>query len=117
MPYRRCAVKRGSAAVLVIAFVIVASCGGATGTTSTTTGGAGATAAVASGTAATGVPATAGPSFAQVLSSAKATEYKITYKLTTTVGADTITGEQSWFFKPPRARYDLCSTAGGLRAS
>src|SRR5438309_315285 len=31
MPYRRCAVKRGSAAVLVIAFVIVASCGGATG--------------------------------------------------------------------------------------
>src|SRR2546427_3072691 len=117
MPYRRCAVKRGSAAVLVIAFVIVASCGGATGTTSTTTGGAGATAAVASGTAATGVPATAGPSFAQVLSSAKATEYKITYKLTTTVGADTITGEQSWFFKPPRARFDFSSTAGGQSSS
>ncbi len=116
MPYRRRAVKRGSAAVLVFAFVIVASCGG-TGATTTTTAGAGATAAVASGTAATGVPATGGLSFAQVLSSAKATEYKVTYKLTTTVGADTISGEQSWFFKPPRARFDFSSTAGGQSSS
>src|SRR5437773_10462552 len=116
MPYRRCAVMRGSAAVLVVAFVIVASCGG-TGATTTTTGGAGATAATASSSAATGVPASGGPSFAQVLSSAKATEYKVTYKLTTTVGADTISGEQSWFFKPPRARFDFSSTAGGQSSS
>ena len=112
MPYRRCAVKRGSAAVLAFAFVVVASCGG-TGATTTTTVGAGATAAAASSSAATGAPASGGPSFAQVLSSAKATEYKVTYKLTTTVGADTISGEQSWFFKPPRARFDFSSTAGG----
>src|SRR6266550_3026555 len=117
MPYRRCVVKRGSAVVLVLAFVIVASCGGATGTTSATTGGAGATVAAGSGNPATGVPATAGPSFAQVLGSAKATEYKVTYKLTTTVGADTINGEQSWFFKPPRARFDFSSTAGGQSSS
>ncbi len=117
MPYRRCVVKRGSAAVLVFAFVIAASCGGTTGATNTTTGGAGATAAVASGTVATSVPATGGPSFAQVLSSAKATEYKVTYKLTTTVGSDTISGEQSWFFKPPRARFDFSSTAGGQSSS
>src|SRR5712691_3077780 len=117
MPYRRCVVKRGSAVVLVFAFVIAASCGGATGTTSTTTCGAAATPAAGAGTVATGVPSAGGPSFAQVLSSAKATEYKVTYKLTTTVGADTISGEQSWFFKPPRARFDFSTTAGTQTSS
>src|SRR5438046_9329739 len=105
MPYRRCAVKRGSAAVLVFAFVIVASCGG-TGATTTTTVGAGATAAAASSSAATGVPAGGGPSFAQVLSSAKATDYKDTYKPTTTVGTDTMSGQHARFITAPRARYD-----------
>src|SRR5882762_8348746 len=115
MPYRRHVVKRGSSAVLAIAFVIAASCGGATNTSTTT--GASATNAVASSTTATAVPAAGGPSFGQILTSAKASEYKVTYKLTTTVGADTISGEQSWFFKPPRARFDFSSTAGGQSSS
>ena len=115
MPYRRHVVKRGSSAVLAIAFVIAASCGGATNTSTTT--GAAATNAAASSTAATAVPAAGGPSFGQILTSAKASEYKVTYKLTTTVGADTINGEQSWFFKPPRARFDFSSTVSGQSSS
>lgn len=116
MPYGDRVVKRGSSAVLVLAFVMAASCGGATNTP-TTTAGASATSAAATGAAATGGPTAGGPSFGQILSSAKGSEYKVTYKLTTTVGADTISGEQSWFFKPPRARFDFTSSTGGQTAS
>jgi hypothetical protein len=116
MPYRRRVVKRGSAAVLAIACVIAASCGGATNT-ATSTGGAAATNAVASGTTATSVPAAGGPSFGQILTSAKASEYKVTYKLTTTLGSDTINGEQSWYFKPPKARFDFTTTMSGQSSS
>jgi hypothetical protein len=93
----------------VLAFVIAASCGGAA--TPTTTGTPGATptsAVVATGTTATGAPSTTGASFGQILGAARTGEYKVTYKLSA-AGA----GEQSWFFKPPKARYDFSSSAGG----
>ncbi len=104
MPYRRLVLKRGSA-VLVFAFVIAASCGGAATPTGTTTG-------VAATSAATGAPSASGASFAQILGSARANEYKVTYKLTAAGG-----GEQSWYFKPPKTRYDFSSGVAGQTAT
>lgn len=104
--------KRGSSRVLVLAFVIATSCGG--GTTGTTTGGATATsAATTTGGAASGTPVSGSPSFGQILSSAKASEYKVTYSLTATGGAAGFTGEQSWYSKPPKSRFDFSSSASG----
>jgi len=100
----------------VSAFVIAASCGGtATSSTSgSTSGGATATSAAgSSGGTASGAPVAGGPSFGQILSSAKASEYKVTYKLTASGGAESFSGEQSWFFKPPKARFDFKSSASG----
>lgn len=111
MPYRRSVVRRGGALVLVFAFMIAASCSGAT--TTTTSGGATATSAAGSPGAATGSPGASGPAFGQILTAAKTSEYKVTYKLTTTGGGASSTGEQSWYFKPPRARFDFVSTASG----
>ena len=109
MPYGGFVVKRGSSAVLVFAVVIAASCGGsATPTGANTTGATATNAVVATGTTASTAPSTAGASFGQLLGSAKTSEYKVTYKLSA-AGA----GEQSWYFKPPKARYDFSTTAGG----
>jgi hypothetical protein len=108
MPYRHLVVKRGSSAVLVLAFVIAASCGGSTPTATGTTGATATNAVVATGTTASGTPSTAGASFGQLLGSARTSEYKVTYKLSA-AGA----GEQSWYFKPPKARYDFSTAAGG----
>jgi hypothetical protein len=108
MPYGGFVVKRGSSAVLVFAFVIAASCGGSTPTSTGTTGATATNAVVATGTTASGAPSTAGASFGQILGSGRTSEYKVTYKLSV-AGA----GEQSWYFKPPKARYDFSSGAGG----
>src|SRR5882762_2958490 len=48
---------------------------------------------------------------------AKASEYKVTYKLTATGGAEGFSGEQSWFFKPPKARFDFSSSLSGQTAT
>ena len=118
MPYGDCVVKRGGSAVLVFAFVGAASCGGGTNPTGTTTGGANATsAATTSGGAATGAPSAGSPSFGQILGSAKASEYKVTYSLTATGGAAGFTGEQSWYSKPPKSRFDFSSSASGQTAT
>ncbi len=109
MPYGDYVVKRGSSAVLVFAFVIAASCGGAATPTGTTPSLDTATKApVGSGAVATGGPSAGGPNFGQILSSAKATEYKVTYRAAMTGG-----GEQSWYSKPPKTRYDFSTTASG----
>ena len=108
MPYGGFVVKRGSSTVLVLAFVIAASCGGSTPTTTSTTGATATNAVVATGTTASVAPSTAGASFGQLLGSARTSEYKVTYKLSAAG-----TGEQSWYFKPPKARYDFSTTAGG----
>jgi hypothetical protein len=106
MPYGGFVVKRGSSAVLVLAFVIASSCGGSA--TPTATGATATNAVVATGTTASGAPSTGGASFGQILGSARTSEYKVTYKLSA-AGA----GEQSWYFKPPRARYDFSSNVAG----
>ena len=75
-------------------------------------GGAAATGAVATSGTSTSVPTVASgatstsPAFGQVLTSARSTEYKVTYKLSDG-------GEQAWFFKPPKTRFDFSSTASG----
>ena len=115
MPYGGCVVRKRSS-VLVLAFVIAAACGGGTTPTGTTATGATATsAAVATGGAASGAPTSGAPSFGQILGSSKATEYKVTYALTAS-GAGAFSGEQSWYFKPPKARFDFSSSAGGQTA-
>jgi hypothetical protein len=118
MPYGGCVVKRGGSAVFAFAFVIAASCGGGTTPTGTAASGAAATnAAVASGGAASGAPTSGSPSFSQILGSAKASEYKVTYTLTATGGAAGFTGEQSWYSKPPKSRFDFTSGASGQTAT
>ena len=114
MPYRRAVVKRGSAAVL--AFVIAASCGGTTTPSGNSATGAAAT-NTASGSPTTGAVSSGSPSFGQILTSGKASEYKVTYKLTATGGAESFSGEQSWYFKPPRARFDFSSSVSGQTAT
>jgi hypothetical protein len=104
-----CVVKKGSSAFLVFAFVIAASCGGtATPTTTTGTAATATNAVTATGITASGAPSTASASFGQILGSARKGEYKVTYKLSA-AGA----GEQSWYFKPPKARYDFNSNVSG----
>lgn len=104
MPYGGYVVKRGSSAVLLFAFVIAA-CGGAATPTGTTPSLDTATKApVTSGAAATGGPSAGTASFGQILGAAKASEYKVTYRTAMTGG-----GEQSWYSKPPKTRFDFSS--------
>jgi len=116
MPYGDCVVKKRSSAVLALAFVIAASCGGGT-TTSGTTGAGATNEATTTGGTASGAPTSGSPSFGQILGSAKASEYKVTYTLTATGGAAGFSGEQSWFSKPPKSRFDFSSSASGQTAT
>jgi hypothetical protein len=102
-------VKKRSSAVLALAFVIAASCGGAATPTGTTGSLDTATRApVASGVTATGAPSAGAASFGQILGSAKVSEYKVTYKAAMAGGM-----EQSWYSKPPKTRFDFSTSAGG----
>ena len=108
MPYGGYVVKRSSA-VLALAFVIAASCGGAATPTGTTPSLDTATKVpIASGVTGTGGPSAGSATFGQILSSARVSEYKVTYRTAMTGG-----GEQSWYSKPPKARYDFSTTTAG----
>jgi len=109
--------KRLLAIVLASAFAV--SCGGG-GTTTTGASGAATAAATSASTGApgTGAPTTAAggnqPKLADLLAAAKVSQYKITYRITASGGgADAFSGEQSWYFKPPRSRFDFGSNVGG----
>ena len=106
-----------AAAALLLTFVV--SCGGSA---PTATGGAsasvGATSATATQTAAATSAATAAgsaqPGLGSLLSSSKTQEYKVTYKVTATgTGAEALSGNQTWYFKPPRSRFDFTTSFGG----
>ena len=106
MPYGGWVVKKRSSALLALAFVIAASCGGAatpTGTVETTT-----KAPVGSGVTATGAPSSGAASFGQILGSSKVSEYKVTYRSAIAGG-----GEQAWYSKPPKTRFDFSTTVSG----
>jgi hypothetical protein len=104
--------KRVFAALLL---TLIVSCGGAS---PTATGGAGASAGATSATATQAGAATAAgsaqPGLGSLLSSSKTQEYKVTYKITATgTGAEALSGTQTWYFKPPRSRFDFTANMGG----
>ncbi len=106
-------------AAMALACSFAASCGGA----STTTGASGAaTAAAATATSTTtGAPTAAAtaaggnqPKLTDLLASAKIAQYKITYKISVTGGgAESLGGTQTWYFKPPRSRFDFSVSQSG----
>jgi hypothetical protein len=102
-------VKTAASAVLVLVFVIAAAACGTTSPTGTTETLATATKVPgASVSAATGAITAGGASFGQILGSAKVSEYKVTYKMAAIGG-----GEQSWYSKPPKTRYDFSTSVAG----
>ena len=114
--------KRFLSAVLVSAFV--AACGGGASTTSTASAGASAAATSAATSAPTTAPSAAassaasGPKLLDLLTAGKSAQYKITYKLNASgAGAEAFSGTQSWYFKPPRSRFDFTSNVGGQTTS
>ena len=113
-------------AALALLLILVVSCGGAAPASTSGTGasagaGAGATSASATqaGTPATAQPAGAGqPKLIELLGAAKLSQYKITYKITASgAGAESFSGDQTWYFKPPRSRFDFSSDMGGQKTT
>lgn len=103
---------RGVAAAGVLVLVTLA-CGGGTAEPSpAATAGAAATAAAATPTA-TPAPTPAAPAFLEVLKTAKLATYRVTYRWSGTAGGTTVAGEQSWYAKPPKSRFDISTTVGG----
>jgi hypothetical protein len=108
----------GKRAFAALALSLIVACGGAASTTgasptaaATAAGATSSPAATSSGTP-SGTPTATGPRLSDLLTAGRAAQYKITYKYALT-GAGGMTGEQSWYFKPPRSRYDFTSTVGG----
>jgi hypothetical protein len=109
----------GKRAALALLCSLIVACGGAapatTGASSAPTTAA-TTAPTAAPTAAASKAADAGPQLTALLGASKNATYKITYKITASgAGADAFNGEQTWFFKPPRARFDFATTQGGQK--
>ncbi len=111
------AMKEGRVTTALAAVFLVAACGGGSVSGPTASGGAGGTSAptsaAATGAATARATAASGPALAALLSVGKLTEYKVTYKLTATGSGSAFSGEQSWYFKPPKARFDFTSSMGG----
>lgn len=58
-----------------------------------------------------------GPELGQPLAASKVAEFAVVYDVTERFGRDTSKGEQSWFAKPPRARFDFSSDVAGQRTT
>lgn len=56
--------------------------------------------------------AVAGPLFTDLVARSKSASYKVTYRVSSTSTGQTLTGEQTWYVKPPRMRMDI--TIAGL---
>ncbi len=92
-----CAVKRGIRASAALLFLLAASCGGS----------------ASPGVAASSPTTEISPSFSQILSASKTVEYMVTYKLTATGQGAGVSGEQSWYFKQGKARFDFKRAIAG----
>ena len=112
----------GKRAFLAVLFAIVVACGGATPATSSgaptlagaTPGGATAGTGPSSGSGSgSGAPSASGPKLSDLLAASKGTPYKVTYKYAISGSGQSLTGEQSWYFKPPKSRYDFSTNVGG----
>ena len=107
-----------AALALVISFVVA--CGGAapatSGSAAPSSAATTAPTSSAKASAAASTAADAGPQLTALLGASKNATYKITYKITASGGgADVFNGEQTWYFKPPRARFDFTTTQGGQK--
>jgi hypothetical protein len=109
----------GKRAALALMCSLIVACGGAAPATT----GASSAPSTAATTAPTTAPsaagskaADAGPLLTALLGASKNATYKITYKITASgAAADAFNGEQTWYFKPPRARFDFATTQGGQK--
>ncbi|HYK97658.1 MAG TPA: hypothetical protein VEU77_04640 [Candidatus Acidoferrales bacterium] len=114
----------GKRAVLLLAVSVFIACGGAQ---PSTTGSSAPNAAIttaptaaasAKPSAATSIAADAGPQLAALLAASKNATHRTTYKITASGGgADGFNGEQTWYFKPPRARFDFAATQDGKKTT
>jgi hypothetical protein len=100
--------------VCAIALLVATACGGAASPAggATTTAPTATTAAGAQATATKAAATSSGPNIADALKAGKASTYKVTYKWTTTAGGQTQTSEQTWYYKPPNARFDFSAGPG-----
>ena len=106
---------------MLLVSAVLTACGGGASTTTTASAGASAAATSAAtttpsagGGASSAPSAASGPKLSDVLAAGKLSTYKITYKISATgAGADAMNGEQTWYFKPPRTRFDFSSSQGG----
>ena len=115
---------QGNRAALALLVSFVVACGGAAPATTGASSAAATTAPTAAASATTSAKPSAAASSAQdvsaqlaaLLGASKNASYKVTYKITASgSGADAFNGEQTWFFKPPRARFDFTTTQGGQK--
>lgn len=94
-----------SARLLLVLAIVLAACGGA-GAPSAGTPGPGGTTGSGEATASPG-DGEAGPAFADLIRQGALATYKITYVISLTGGESDGAMQQTWYFKPPNARYDL----------
>ena len=117
----------GKRAILTLALAFVVSCGG-TAAPPASASAAAATAAVAATIAPTTATASAAaasapggpgqPRLLDILTVAKVTRYKVSYRITTTgPNAEAFSGDQSWYLSPPRARFDFSTSFGGQKTT
>jgi hypothetical protein len=97
-----------------IATLFAVACGG--GAAPATSATQAASAAPAATTAATVAPspspaAQSGPKLSDLVKSGKLTSYKVSYKWST--GQAGQEGQQTWYYKPPKARYDYAIAGAG----
>ena len=109
----------GKRAALAFLVSFVVACGGAapatTGVSSAPTTAV-TTAPSAAATATASKAADVSAQLAALLGTSKTATYKVTYKITASgSGADAFNGEQTWYFKPPRARFDFATSQGGQK--
>lgn len=106
---------RGVAAAGVLVLVSLACGDGTAGPSPAATAAAptAAPTAAAATPAPTAAPTPAAPAFLDVLKTAKLATYRVTYKWSGTAGGTAISGEQSWYVKPPKSRFDFSATIGG----
>ena len=105
----------GKRAFLSALLVAVIACGGSTPTTSGASASAGATTASTAPSAAASAavsPAASGARLSDLLASSRTAQYKVTYKISGS-GAQGFSTEQTWYFKPPRSRFDFGMSQGG----
>ncbi len=62
-------------------------------------------------------PAAAGPNLLDLLKSGKQANYKVSYRWSIVSGGQTITSQQTWYYKPPKARFDYAIAQAGTAFS